>query len=79
MPLGTSYIGDTVANHSNGTVGNLTPAQVTATYGSGNVKTASRTFSIHYNGHVVTFPKSVPVVVDAKLAAYLTAGGYPVS
>lgn len=79
MPLGTSLIPDNVANASRGVVGNLTAAQVMTTYGAGNVKTASKTFTFHYKGHSVSFPKGVPVVVDAGLAAALLAANAPVS
>lgn len=79
MPLGSPFVNDTVANHANGVVGAYSPAQITAAYGAGNVKTASKNFVFHYRGHSVTFHKGVPVVVDAGLAAALAAASAPVS
>lgn len=63
----------------NGQLQELTPAQLVAKYGSGNVKTPSRNFAMRHNGHLVMFYKNVPVVVDAALSATFTAVNAPVA
>lgn len=68
----------TVPNMVNGTLQQLTPAQLATQYGAGNIRTPSKNFALNFRGHHVQFASGVPVVVDAKLAAALTAVGAPV-
>lgn len=63
----------------NGQLQELTPAQVSTKYGSGNIKTPTANFNINYKGmHLVGY-KGVPIVCDAALLAALTAAGAPVT
>lgn len=78
MPLGCPFVPDTIADHANGVTGSQTPATLATKYGAGNIKTASKNFTIHYRGHSVHFVKGVPVVVDVGLAAALAAISAPV-
>ena len=62
----------------NGQHAPLTPAQITTKYGSGNIKTPTKNFSITYMGlHIVGY-KNIPIVCDAALLAALAACGAPV-
>lgn len=79
MPLGTPYLPETVPVQINGAESSQSVAQMTALFGAGNIRTATKTFSFHYRGHTVQFHKGVPVVVDAGLAAALTAASAPVA
>jgi hypothetical protein len=79
MPLGTPYISDLSSSSTNGVTSALSAAQVNTAFGAGNCRTSSVNFAFHYKGHTITFPKGVPVPVDAALAAALTAAGAPVT
>lgn len=69
----------TVTNVVNGVIQEQTAAQISAQYGAGNVKTASRSFAINHKGLHVNFFKGMPVVCDAALIAALAATGAPVA
>lgn len=79
MSTTAPFLPETTTVSINGVHANLSSAQVTTAFGAGNVKTASKSFTIAYNSHQVQFRAGVPMVVDAKLAAALVAAGAPVS
>lgn len=68
----------TVSNMINGSVQQLSPVQLATLYGAGNIRTPSKNFALNFRHHHVVFTSGVPVVVDASLAAALTAAGAPV-
>ena len=79
MPLGTSYMAETVPFISaTGVHVALTPAAMNATFGASNVKTATRSFSIVSQGHTIHFVRNVPHYCDAALLALLAAVSAPV-
>ncbi|PUA19587.1 hypothetical protein [Glaciimonas sp. PCH181] len=78
MPLGTSYLTETVPYVASGVTQQLTPAQMNATFGAGNVKTATKSFSIVQNGQTINFIKNVPRYCDAGLLALLVLHNAPV-
>lgn len=78
MPLGTPYVPDTVPYVAGGITQQLTAAQMNTAFGAGNVKTATKTFSIVVGGHTVSFVKGVPRACDAALLAALIAHNCPV-
>ncbi|QMV33441.1 hypothetical protein 8G_00009 [Ralstonia phage Hyacinthe] len=62
----------------NGQMQELSAAQITTKYGSGNIKTPTRNFSINFKGmHIVGY-KNVPMVCNAALLAALAATNAPV-
>lgn len=78
--LGTTLLNDSIAVAlGNGQISQLTPAQLTTKYGSGNIKTPSTNFTLRFEGQIVHFYKGVPMVVTAALAAALTAANAPVA
>jgi hypothetical protein len=64
---------------TNGVTQELTAAQLSTAYGAGNIKTPSKDFVFPYKGHHIKFTNGKPKVVDAQLAAALTAAGAPVA
>lgn len=76
---GVSLVPDMVGVAVGSTISNQTVAQLTATYGAGNIKTPTKDFSLNVNGHVVAFKKGVPVVTNAQLNALFTLHNCPVS
>lgn len=62
----------------NGQLQELTAAQISTKYGSGNIKTPTANFSINYKGQHLVGYKNIPIVCDAALIAALTAAGAPV-
>ena len=78
MALGSLLAVITVPNVARGSHASMTPAALATAYGAGSIKTATVNFSISYRGHIVSFEKNVPRVVDAGLIAALTAAGAPV-
>lgn len=62
----------------NGQLQEMTAAQITTKYGSGNVKTPTRNFVVRRNGHHVFGYKNMPIVCDAALLATLSATNAPV-
>lgn len=79
MAIGTPFVPDTVPVISGGVISNQTAAQLTATFGSGNIKTPTKNFSLNINGHTVAFRAGVPVVTDARMLALFTLHGCPVA
>lgn len=65
-------------DHSNNVVGMLTPAQLTAKYPSATLKTPTRSFNFHFQGHTVAFTQGRPVMCQPDLLAALTAASAPV-
>ncbi|WP_416052761.1 hypothetical protein [Cupriavidus basilensis] len=76
---GASLIPDMVPSVVGGVVSNQTVAQMTTTYGAGNIKTPTKDFSLNVNGHTVGYRKGVPVVTNAALNALFTLHNCPVS
>src|SRR5579864_2590204 len=83
MSLGSFVIPDTASNTVGSGTGQhqeLTPAQLIAKYGAGNVKTSSVNFAFPWQGSHIHFRKGVPVVItEPALLAALAAAGAPVS
>lgn len=81
MALGTPYITDSIAHTAaNGQHQELTAAQLSTKYGSGNVKTSSVNFAFPWRGHVIQFRQNVPLVItDTALLAALAAAGAPIT
>jgi len=65
-------------DHLNNVVGMLTPAQLTTKYPAATLKTATKDFGFHFQGHTVNFLKGVPVMCAANLLAALAAASAPV-
>jgi hypothetical protein len=78
MTLGTTFVNEALPVAVGGSIINMTAAQATTQFGSGNIKTPTKNFSIAYRGHTVVGRVGVPIVVDAGLLAALTAAGAPV-
>lgn len=70
---------NTTPNMINGVEQELTPAQASTLYGSGNIKTPTKSFSLNYKGLHMNFFKGVPVVCDTALLAALAATSAPVT
>jgi hypothetical protein len=68
----------TFPDHSSSVIGQLTAAQIVAKYPSFTAKTATKSFSFPFNGHIVSFLKGAPVACAPDLLAALTAAGAPV-
>ena len=68
----------TVSNVVNGVHQELTAAQTSTAYGSGNIKTPTANFTLPYKGSHVQGRKGIPLVCDAALRAALSAAGAPV-
>ncbi len=68
----------TVTNVVNGVHQELTAAQVSTAYGSGNIKTPTKNFTLNYKGLHINGFKNIPIVCDAALLAALAAVGAPV-
>lgn len=80
MPLGTSYLNDTTAVAvGNGQHAELSAAQMTTKYGAGNLKTPTKDFTVHVDGHVFTGRKNVPFVTTPEMLAKLLAAGAPIA
>ncbi|KAF1003123.1 MAG: hypothetical protein GAK28_04924 [Luteibacter sp.] len=79
MPLGTPYIPDTSPHAvGNGQIQNLTASQVSTKYGSGNVRTPTRHFTLQFRGALMQFTANVPFVVTPDLASALVSANAPV-
>lgn len=74
----TQSLAGTFSHHVNNVLGQLTPAQMAATYPALTAKTATRSFSLPFNGHTVFFEKGRPVMCDAGLLAALASASAPV-
>ena len=61
-----------------GTLQELTAAQASTKYGSGNIKTPTKNFTLNYKGMHMNCFKNVPIVCDAALLAAFAATGSPV-
>lgn len=75
---GVSLIPDLIPSVVGNTVAAQTVAQMTATYGAGNIKTPTKDFSLNVNGHLVDYRKGVPVVTNPALTALFTLHNCPV-
>lgn len=76
---GVSLVPDMIPSVVGRTVSNQTVAQMTATYGAGNIKTPTKDFSLSVNGHLVAYRKGVPVVTNAALNALFALHNCPVT
>jgi hypothetical protein len=71
------FVPDTVPVIQNGVLSSKTPAQLIAAFSS-NSKTPTKNFSVHFNGHTLSFQKNVPFVTTPDLLAALTAQNAPI-
>jgi hypothetical protein len=78
MPLGTTYIPETITDVVNGVHVARTATAFSAAH-PGATLTPSKSFRFSYNGATLHFTKGVPFVTDAKLTAALTAANAPVA
>lgn len=62
----------------NGIEQELTAAQAATVYGSGNIKTPTKNFSLNYKGLHLNCFNGVPIVCDAALLAAFAATSAPV-
>ncbi len=69
---------NTVTHVVNGQISELTPAQISTVYGSGNIKTPTKNFTLSYKGIHLNCFKNIPIVCDAALIAAFAATGAPV-
>jgi len=76
--IGVSLIPDLIPSAVGKNIVNQTVAQMTATYGAGNIKTPTKDFSLNVNGRLVDYRKSVPVVTNAALNALFALHNCPV-
>lgn len=74
----TQALNGAFCHHVNNVLGQLTAPQMAAAYPLLTAKTATKSFSLPYNGHVVFFEKGRPVMCDAGLLASLAAASAPV-
>lgn len=63
---------------ANGVMQELTAAQAATVYGSGNIKTPTKNFTLNYKGLHMNCLKNVPIVCDAALIAAFAASSSPV-
>ena len=63
----------------NGVMTAQTPAQIAASFGAGNIKTATKDFAFNWRGHTIRFARGVPVVVTPELTTALALHGAPVT
>lgn len=75
---GVSLVPDMIPSAVGNVISNQTVAQMTASYGAGNIKTPTKDFSLNVNGHTVSFRKGVPVPTNAALNALFTLHNCPV-
>ena len=77
MSLTAPFVPDVIPSM----VGGIVQAQTAPVYKAANptAKTPTKAFSVHYNGHTLSFQQAVPFVPDAGLLALLTALGSPVA
>ena len=78
MTIGSPTVLDTVPVAIGSVIQNHSQAALTNVFGAGNIKTPTKSFSIFYNGHTLSFNKGVPFVADSALQATLTANSAPV-
>lgn len=69
---------NTVPNVTKGVMQEMTPAQASTAYGSGNIKTPTKNFTLNYKGLHMSCFKGVPIICDAALLAALVAVSAPV-
>ncbi len=70
------FVADVIPSVINGVV----KAETTAVYKTANptAKTPTKNFSVHYNGHTLSFKSGIPFVPDAGLLALLVAMNAPI-
>lgn len=76
MSLTAPFMPDLIPVAVGNTVQSQTVAQFNATFPTHKTPTAN--FTLHYQGHTLTFRKDVPFTYDAGLLAVLTAVSAPI-
>jgi hypothetical protein len=71
------FVPDTIPIAIGGVVQSNTPTQLLAAF-PGNTKTPTASFSMHFQGHTLSFTRNVPFVTTPALLAALVAMSAPI-